>query len=60
MNNIPIFMAESILTGIVELDPRDRDNMLPAFFAYRMHKIPGMMTPITPIYFISNYFVAFE
>jgi hypothetical protein len=39
-------MAESIFTGIVELDPRDQDDMLPAFFAYRMGKIPGLI-PIT-------------
>jgi hypothetical protein len=41
MSTIPFFMAEAILGGIVELDPRDRDDMLPAFFAYRMGKIPG-------------------
>jgi hypothetical protein len=35
-------MLDSIFIGIVELDVRDPDDMLPAFFAYRQLKIPGI------------------
>jgi len=42
-------MAEAILSGIVELDERDRDDMLPAFFAYRLRKIPGTSITIVTL-----------
>ena len=41
IHSLPEYMREHILSGIVELDPNDEDDMLPAFFAYRMRKIPG-------------------
>ena len=38
---LPGYMSDQILGGIVELDPSNEDDMLPAFFAYRMRRIPG-------------------
>jgi hypothetical protein len=40
--SLPEHMLDSIFIGIVELDVRDPDDMLPAFFAYRQLKIPGI------------------
>ncbi len=40
-------MAEAIMNGLVELDERDRDDMLPAFYAYRLRKIPGTLGKFT-------------
>ena len=41
IDSFPGYMSEQIMAGIVELNPRDDDDLLPAFFAYRMQKIPG-------------------
>jgi len=39
-------MIQSIRMGICELDRRDPDDMLPAFFAYRQLKIPGIFNAV--------------
>ena len=41
IHSLPGFMSDQILGGIVELDPTNEDDLLPAFFAYRMRRIPG-------------------
>jgi hypothetical protein len=41
IDSFPGYMSEQIFAGIPELDPRDDNDLLPAFFAYRMRKIPG-------------------
>jgi len=41
IHSLPDYMKELILAGIVELDPNEEDDLMPAFFAYRMRKIPG-------------------
>ena len=45
INTLPGYMSDQILEGIVELDPNNEDDMLPAFFAYRMRRIPGIFGP---------------
>ena len=39
--SLPQRMIDLITFGIMELDPRNEDDMLPAFFAYRQLHIPG-------------------
>ena len=48
--SLPPHMIQSIRMGICELDRRDPDDMLPAFFAYRQLKIPGIFNAVINIW----------
>jgi len=41
MTQLPLTLMEEIRTGITELHPDSRDDLFPAYFAYRMGKISG-------------------
>ncbi len=53
--SLPEFMINSTIVGIAELNPRNQDDMLPAFYAYRMCKIPGTLLYFIEYLFISDY-----
>jgi len=42
MTSLPESYKVIIYKGIPDLNSNDRDDLFPAFFAYRMGKIPGI------------------
>ncbi len=46
MTNLPVNLRLEIRTGIPELNPANRKDLFPAYFAYRMGKIRGTCHPL--------------
>ena len=46
MTNLPVNLRLEIRNGIPELNPANRKDLFPAYFAYRMGKIRGNCNPL--------------